>query len=165
MNVLDPTTWTAPFEVVFAALFVIVLGRAFATYWVGRAAAAGSGRSPRLRRVVGSSAFVAAVARVNRWGAPVVSASFLTVGLQTMVNLAAGFTRMPLTRYVPALVVGGLAWALIYSTVGFVSIGALVTLWQRSPALAVLLGLVLLALFGAFVAWQVRRRDDLSAQR
>ena len=48
---------------------------------------------------------------VARWGAPVVTLSFLTVGIQTLVNLAAGVMRMPLRRYIPALTVGAILWA------------------------------------------------------
>src|SRR5699024_2363610 len=58
---------------------------------------------------------------INRWGAPVVALSFLTVGFQTAANAAAGLTGMPARRYLPALAIGGLAWALIYATVGLVA--------------------------------------------
>ena len=58
---------------------------------------------------------------VNKWGAPVVAFSFLTIGFQTACNAAAGLTGMPLRRYLPALAVGGFAWAIIYATVGLVA--------------------------------------------
>ena len=62
---------------------------------------------------------------VERWGAPVVALSFLTVGIQTLVNLAAGVMRMPLRRYLPALTVGAILWAFLYATVGFATFAAL----------------------------------------
>ena len=70
---------------------------------------------------------------MQRWGAPVVTASFLTVGVQTLVNLAAGLARMPLRRYLPALVVGGAIWAFIYATVWTAGLAAWRRLWELSP--------------------------------
>ncbi len=102
---MDPTTWDAPFPIVVAALFVIVMARANATYWVGRLSAAGARRT-RVARWMDADGYRRAVDRINRWGAPAVSASFLTIGVQTLVNLAAGGTRMPLIRYLPATIVG-----------------------------------------------------------
>ena len=40
-----------------------------------------------------------------RFGAPLVTLSFLTVGVQTVLNAAAGGLRMPLRRYTPAAIV------------------------------------------------------------
>ncbi len=55
---------------------------------------------------------------VSRYGAPVVAASFLTVGVQTAINAASGAMRMPARRYVPGLLVGAVLWALLYTTAG-----------------------------------------------
>lgn len=134
-NLWNPMAWDAPFPVVAAALFLIVLLRAGLTYLLGRLAAAG-GRHTRAARVMERPGFVHAVERINRLGAPVVTLSFLTVGVQTMVNFSAGFLRMPLWRYLPALAVGGLIWALVYASVGFVGIGAFALAWRQHPALA-----------------------------
>jgi membrane protein DedA with SNARE-associated domain len=150
---VDPTTWDAPFPIVVAALFVIVMARANATYWVGRLSAAGARRT-RVARWMDADGYRRAVDRINRWGAPAVSASFLTIGVQTLVNLAAGGTRMPLIRYLPATIVGSLAWALLYGTVGFVGLEALVLLWQHSPAVAIVATALLLAALGWFIARQ-----------
>ena len=38
--------------------------------------------------------------------------------MQTLVNAAAGALRMPLSRYVPAAVVGSLLWATLYTSAG-----------------------------------------------
>ncbi|HIY40534.1 MAG TPA: DedA family protein, partial [Candidatus Nocardiopsis merdipullorum] len=77
-----------PFWVVYFTLLVVILLRAPATYWLGRGLGAGVSRSrlgkrlgPRLDR---------AQERVDRYGAPVVTLSFFTVGAQTAINLAAG---------------------------------------------------------------------------
>ncbi|WP_232548067.1 DedA family protein [Propioniciclava soli] len=152
---MDPRTWDAPWAVIFGALWVIVMLRANATYWLGRLAARGA-ESTRARRVMASPGYRTAADRLNRWGAPVVTLSFLTVGVQTVVNVAAGATRMPLRRYLPAVALGCVAWAAIYGTVGFFSVEALVVVWERAPVLAVALGVSLVGAFAAFVVWRVK---------
>lgn len=100
-----------------AGLYVIVLLRAGGTYAVGRLAGAGARRSKFAARY-SSDRFRRVERAIQRWGAPVVAVSFLTVGFQTAANFLAGTTRMPLPRYLPALFVGGAGWALIYATAG-----------------------------------------------
>ena len=121
-----------PYPVAVVVLFVIVLLRAGGTYALGRAAGAGAQRT-RLARLMARRGFARVQELVARWGAPVVALSFLTVGMQTLVNLAAGLTRMPLRRYVPALVIGSIIWALLYATVGFVTFAAWRRLYAISP--------------------------------
>lgn len=153
---MDPTKWDAPFPIIVAVLFVIVMLRSNATYWAGRLAANGAQRT-RVAAWMESAGYRRAVERINRWGAPAVSVSFLTIGVQTLVNLAAGATRMPLIRYVPATIVGSIAWALLYGTIGFVGFEALALLWQHSPVAAITAGVLLLAALGWFVVRQLRR--------
>lgn len=154
----DPTTWDAPFAVVVSALFVIVMLRANGTYWLGRALAAGARRS-RWERLLESKHYAAGAQWLNRWGAPAVSLSFLTIGIQTMVNLAAGVAQMPLRRYLPAVTVGCVLWAFMYGTVGFIGWLAVEALWGRSPALT----LALVALAAAGIIWALARRDRVPA--
>lgn len=144
-----------PYPLTVATLFVIVMVRANATYWVGRAARAGATRT-RLRRALSSAGFVRAQRLVGRWGAPVVTLSFLTVGIQTVVNLAAGATRMPLRRYLPAVTVGGVIWAFLYATAGFVTFAAWRRLYQFSPLLATVLLVALAVALVVFVTRQLR---------
>ena len=150
----NPLTWDAPYLVVVAGLFVIVFLRANGTYWLGRGMTAGAQRT-RLARLLESKHYANATRWLNRWGAPAISVSFLTVGIQTMINLAAGVTRMPLRRYIPATIVGSIMWAFVYGTVGFVSFVALQRLWTLSPVAVVAIGLVVVA--GA--AWLLLSRD------
>lgn len=136
-----------------AFLYVVVLCRAGGTYALGRGArkAANRGKvaawleSPRVER---------ASRIVNKWGAPVVAFSFLTIGFQTACNAAAGLTGMPLRRYLPALAVGGFAWAIIYATVGLAAIGLWLELFFRSPWAAV----AALALVVVLVIYLVRHK-------
>lgn len=150
---MDPTTWGAPFPIVVAALFGIVMARANGTYWLGRAAAAGTERS-RLRHLIDSKGYRDAAAWIDRWGPPAVTVSFLTIGVQTLVNLAAGVMRMPLRHYLPVVVAGSVVWAFIYATIGFVGVSALTRMWELSPVSAVVIAVVVV---GGICWWAVTR--------
>lgn len=150
----DPTTWEAPFAVVVLALFCIVMARANGTYWLGRGIARGASMT-KMRRLLESKHYATGARWLGRWGAPAVTLSFLTVGIQTMVNMAAGVTRMPLRQYLPAVTVGCVVWAFMYSTVGFIGWAALVKLWSVSPWAVITLG----ALAAIGVGFAIARRD------
>lgn len=112
-----------PVWLVFGVLWLGAFTRGSATYWVGRGVRAGGGRSrfagqlerPIVRRAEGW---------VQRFGAPAVALGFLTVGVQTAINASAGMLRMPLRRFLPAVTVGAVLWALVYTTVGFTVLDA-----------------------------------------
>ncbi|MHA7304736.1 DedA family protein [Arthrobacter sp. TMN-49] len=131
-----------PFIWAFLILFAIVMLRSNATYWAGRGLAAG-GRKTKLQKHLDSPAVLRAEKIIARWGAPAVSVSFLTIGVQTAINMSAGLGRMPLRRYIPATVVGSLAWACIYATIGLAAFEAAVAAAAGSPL--ALIALVLLA--------------------
>lgn len=152
---LNPLSWDAPWFVVALALFVIVMLRANGTYWLGRALARGADH-PRLARMVGSRGYQRAATWLNRWGAPVVTMSFLTIGVQTLVNLAAGITRMPLRRYLPAVILGCVAWAVLYATIGFAGYEAFRALHGWSPLAAWALVVVAVLGLAGFVVLRVR---------
>ena len=138
-----------PFWQAFLALFVIVLARSNATYWVGRGAIAA------WRRYRGSHGEPAARAEalLRRLGPFAVTLSYLTVGIQTAVHLTAGVMRMPLRFYVPAAVVGSAAWAALYATVGL----AVVQAWLAAEA-GSWWGVAVIVVAGvALVAWLVAR--------
>ena len=61
---------------------------------------------------------------INRWGAYAVPLCFLTVGLQTAVIITTGFTKMPMRRWLPGMLLGTLIWAIIYVTIGFTLLAA-----------------------------------------
>ncbi|MEU3708754.1 DedA family protein [Streptomyces catenulae] len=151
-------------KVVFAAagLYVIVLLRAGGTFAVGWLAAAGARRS-RFAERLSSARFVRAERAIQRWGAPVVAVSFLTVGFQTAANFLAGTMRMPLPRYLPALFVGGACWALLYATVGVGVLEVVTRLFAERTALGVAVVAVLLAAVCGAVVY--RRRRASSAAR
>ncbi|QIK74012.1 hypothetical protein G7070_15450 [Propioniciclava coleopterorum] len=158
--------WDAPFYVIVAALFVIVMCRANATYWLGRLIQSGARRT-RIAHAMSSPGYARAEQQLNKWGPPIISLSFLTIGFQTLVNLAAGATRMPLRRYLPAVTVGSVIWALLYGTVGYVGVESFNLLWARNPTVAVVVAVIAAAALAAFIVWRVResrrRRPDAAA--
>lgn len=124
----------------FSVLWVAVMFRANLIFWIGRGIAAGTGRS-RFASLLDSPMYALAQRLAARWGIIVVPLSFLTVGLQSFVQLSAGVSRMPLRRYLPALAVGGVIWAALYSTVGL----ALFHTWMKAGggwALAALVAVI-----------------------
>lgn len=139
------------------ALYVIVLLRAGGTFAVGWLAGAGARRS-RFAGRISSAKFLRAERAIQRWGAPVVALSFLTIGFQTAANFLAGSMRMPLTRYLPALFAGGAAWALIYATAGLGVLEVLGRLFAERTALGVSAVAALLLLAVGGVVLHRRRR-------
>ncbi|MDR6687586.1 membrane protein DedA with SNARE-associated domain [Arthrobacter sp. 1088] len=154
-----------PFGVALAALFAIVMIRVNVTYWLGRGAVAGfahtrfgaSLQQPSLQQ----SKAARAQAFIQRWGPYAVVLSFLTIGLQTAVNLAAGAARMPLRRYLPAAIGGSIIWALLYATIGLAALEAWLAVAATSPAGA---GLSVLAVL-AVIVWVVVARRRRSAAK
>ncbi len=105
-----------------AVMFGIVVARAQATYWLGRAAGTGIARS-RWGDRLGHDRLARAERVVARYGPVAVTLSFLTIGVQTAVNVVAGATRMPFGRYLAAMLVGSALWAVIWT------VGGLSVLW------------------------------------
>lgn len=147
-----------PYPLAVATLFVIVMARANGTYWLGRGLRSGAGRT-RVGPLLESPGYQRAERLVNRWGGPAVTMCFLTVGLQTMINIAAGATRMPLRRYLPAVTIGGVIWAFVYATVGFVTFEALLVLHRASPVAFWMLLAAVVATVAAVVVVNLRRRS------
>jgi membrane protein DedA with SNARE-associated domain len=150
-----------PFAITFAVLFGIVLLRAQATYWLGRGVTAGVLHTRLADKVTGPRT-TKAIASLNRWGLPLVTVSFLTIGLQTVVNAAAGLIRMPWIRYTIAMSIGCVAWALIYATVGIAAVEGALALAAHSPWALVALLAVLIGVVAAIIVVR-RRRHGLGA--
>ncbi|RYV52576.1 DedA family protein [Pengzhenrongella frigida] len=168
---------TLTFPALVAALFVIVLGRAQGTYWLGRAVTASTRRLRAGHRPTAGrwARFAAAVERwshgpggrratalLHRWGPVAVTLSFFTIGIQTAVNATAGLTRMRFSRYLVAMLPGCLAWALIYATVGFAAFYGAVALAAGSPWALAVTALVVLVGVGALLVRRRRQAERLA---
>ena len=132
-----------PWAWAWLALFAIVVLRAGGTFVIGRliASSAARGREPSPRMQI-------AIERVDRWGPPAVTLSFLTVGAQTVINLAAGLCRMTTPRYLLGLVPGAALWATIWTSIG-AGVVAVVRSAQSHPALIALVVCVVIAVAAA----------------
>ena len=123
-----------PIEVALAFMWVVGIVRTSIVYALGALAAEGGARLDRIRKAMDSPLLI------NRWGVIAVPLCFLTVGLQTAVIITTGFTKMPLRRWVPAMLVGTFMWACIYTTIGFAILAALgLEPWMFPLALAIVI--------------------------
>lgn len=153
---------------IFGFLFVVVLLRAQGTYWVGRwvrggatALATEPERHARLARMsarFSGPSMVRAQRFLERWGYIGVPVSFLTIGFQTMVNAAAGYSRMRWDLYTAAMLPGCVAWATMYGIVGL----SLIEAWRRSPWF--FLGAIALVVVLAWGATRLRRSAGSDAR-
>ena len=146
-----------PFWAVYLLFFCAAMVRSHATYAVGRGLRAGAQRTAsgaqdpdkirqRLGRRLDGPGLRRAEGLMARFGAPLVTLSFLTIGVQTLLNAAAGALRMPLRHYTPSAVLGSLVWAGLYTTAGFVVLETIqgVLPWWALLAVVAGAGVVLL---------------------
>ena len=119
-----------PIEVALAFMWVVGIVRTSIVYAL----------LDRIRKAMDSPLYRKARRLINRWGVIAVPLCFLTVGLQTAVIITTGFTKMPLRRWVPAMLVGTFMWACIYTTIGFAILAALgLEPWMFPLALAIVI--------------------------
>ena len=129
-----------PIEVALAFMWVVGIVRTSIVYALGALAAEGGARLDRIRKAMDSPLYRKARRLINRWGVIAVPLCFLTVGLPTAVIITTGFTKMPLRRWVPAMLVGTFMWACIYTTIGFAILAALgLEPWMFPLALAIVI--------------------------
>ena len=132
-----------PYPGVFLFFWCLAMMRSHTMYWIGRGITAGTART-RWVSLLESPVYARAQAWSARWGVLAVPVSFLTVGIQSVIQLSAGVARMPLRRYVAATAAGAIAWAAVYTTIGM----AILTAWLTGPTgrLASLMMLTVLVL-------------------
>lgn len=161
-----PSIETHPAWIVYGFFFCVVFFRAQGTYWLGRGLTAGALRFSRARagqrwegthRHFDGARLDKATVFINKWGAPAISLSFLTIGFQTMVNFAAGVMRMNFLRYLISMIVGCLAWAAIYATIGMTVFLGWLKLLALSP-IGACAALVVLAGIITATVWHRRRK-------
>lgn len=129
-----------PIEVALAFMWGVGIVRTSIVYGLGVLAAEGGSRFDRIRKAMDSPLYRKARRLINRWGVIAVPLCFLTVGLQTAVIITTGFTKMPLRRWVPAMLLGTFIWACIYTTIGFAILAALgLEPWMFPLALAIVI--------------------------
>ena len=130
-----------PYPWVFLFFWCLAMMRSHTMYWIGRGITAGTARS-RWVSLLESPVYARAQAWSARWGVLAVPVSFLTVGLQSFIQISTGVARMPLRRYVAATAAGAIAWAAAYTTIGM----AILTAWLTGPTGRLICLLMLTAL-------------------
>lgn len=136
-----------PFWAVLAVLWTGAFVRGTAIYWLGRGARAGGARS-RWAHHLDRPMVVRAEAWVRRIGPPAVTLGYLTVGVQSAINASAGILRMPLSRFLPAVALGAVLWAVLYATVGLAVVDAWLgnlSWWWAAAAVGVLVAVVVVS--------------------
>lgn len=159
-----------PFWLVFAVLFVGAMLRGQMMYWIGRIpteqalkrTAPTTGWRGRAHEWLSGGGADAGIRSIRRWGLPVVSAGYLTIGFQSVVQAAAGVLRIPLPWYILAQIPGALAWALIYSTIGFALWAAALAAAAGSPwGVAAIIALLATAVSAILLRRRRRRAASL----
>ena len=117
-----------PYPWVFLFFWCLAMMRSHTMYWIGRGITAGTART-RWVSLIESPMYARAQAWSARWGVLAVPMSFLTVGLQSFIQIFTGVARMPLHRYAAATAAGAIAWASVYTTIGM----AILTAWITGP--------------------------------
>ena len=153
----------------FVFLFVVVLLRAQATYWLARGAASGAVLATGRQGFLGTMArwFDGPIPRkgaamLDKWGLIVIPLCFLTVGIQTAVNAGAGLVRMRWSTYTIAMIPGCVLWALLYGLGTLAVFAAAIRAVAGSPWGWA--GLTLIAtLIAAKIAWGRRKRRAVDA--
>ncbi|MDR2454383.1 MAG: hypothetical protein LBD51_07560 [Bifidobacteriaceae bacterium] len=151
-----------PFAIAFWCLTAVACVRSQCTYWLGRAVRAGVLRAPWAKRL-SSQAALKARARLERWGWPLIPFSFLTVGFQTAVNLAAGVIGWRWGRYTLAAIPGWLMWGAVYAAGGLAVFAGVIALAAADPWLAVPIIEAAVVLVVAAVVLVRRRRRAAAA--
>ena len=152
-----------PYPWVFLFFWCLAMMRSHTMYWIGRGITAGTARS-RWVSLLESPVYARAQAWSARWGVLAVPVSFLTVGIQSVIQLSAGVARMPLRRYLPAVIVGCVIWAFIWGTGGVISLVIISQAWEHSPVLTVT-GLVVVAVAVTGFNLLGRHRGDQPSKR
>ena len=160
-------TSTGPFPLVFLTLTLLVASRSNLVYGIGRYGrrVTISGREPsggfrrRAWQWANAKRTQRAMDNIKKRGWIVISLAYLTIGIQTVVNVAAGVVGLSWPKYNLAAFPGWLAWALIYSTVGFAVWNAAVAAAAGSPAgIAVFCALALAAAVGCILSRRRKKR-------
>lgn len=137
-----------PFAATWVFFWCVGMARSSTMHWLGRGARTAGERH---RTWAEREPVRRAERLVARFGAPIVTVSFVTIGFQSAIQAASGLLRMPwLRRFVPAAVVGAAIWATVYTTIGlavlYATIGRLGWGWglaALAAVVAVIVGIVL----------------------
>lgn len=155
-------SWASTGIALFLFVFVMSFIQGQVTYWVGRLVVEGTFKGRGKTKFFGAIAnfFEGPVPQTGakflaRWGLPVITLCYLTVGLQTAVIAGAGVLRVPWLRFTLFMVPGVAIKAVLWGT-------GLLVIWQSILYAAAgnpWAWLVLVVIIGCLVGfWWIRRR-------
>lgn len=107
-------------------LAILVGLRAQATYWCGKLVQRGLLKTKWAKKISRQSNS-RGVKTIQKWGWPIIPLSFLTIGLQTIIQFSAGLIDIKWSRYTLAAIPGYIIWALIYASGGLTLFNSIVT--------------------------------------
>ncbi len=151
----------------FALLYLVATARGQATYWLARVVAeqaeqrigpdlSGS-RLGTVQRWLQSESVDRGRRAVRRWGLLAVPFCYLTVGFQTMVLAAAGALQVAWLPFTVVQVPGALAWALIYTTIGWAAWEATMAALSGRPLALAAVASVVLVVIATRLSQRIRR--------
>lgn len=116
-----------PYWLVFGFFYALGTARGQATYWAGRVVTEQvlrrtypvEGWRLRMHTWLEGGGADRGIDALRRSGLVMVPLCYLTVGFQSLVLVGAGVLRIPWGRFTLAQVPGALAWAAVYSTIGW----------------------------------------------
>ncbi len=153
-----------PVVFVFIFMFFGAFTRAQSTYWIGRymgkfimtRGRPDDGWRLTMYERIHAPSTQNAIDVLQHRGWPVIPLSFLTVGFQSLVQLSAGLIRTPWALYTPAMLPGVVAWATIYTTVGWAVWEATLHAIAGSPITFIVVVATIVGLYW----WRSRKGND-----
>lgn len=149
-----------PFWALLSFMFGVAFLRGQATYWLARGITRASlqgapdeGWRGRMAAWLDSPGVDHGANVLRRFGIVAVPLCYLTVGLQTAVLASAGVLRLHALVFTLAQIPGAVAWAVIYSTIGWAIWEAALFTAAGSPW-----GIAAIALVIGLLIWFVARR-------
>ena len=169
MNEIPQFIAEGPFALLFAFFMFGAFARSSATYALGRyanhlmlrPAPPTSGFPLRIWTWANLPTTQRAMATVRRRGWIAIPLACLTVGVQSFVMLAAGIIGLSYPRFALAAFPGWVAWAAIYSTIGFAVWNAAIAAAAGSPAGIAVMCAVIVGC-GAYIVLKRRRKRRIS---
>lgn len=165
MSALPTFISEGPFALIYAFFLFGAFSRSSCTYGVGRYAhhlllkpdPPTEGFRGKICGWAQDPKTLQTMAMLRRRGWIAIPAAFLTVGVQTFVVVSAGLIGLSYPRFVLAAFPGWLAWAAIYSTIGFAMWKAAVAAAAASPAGIAAISMLTLGL-GVYVVIKKRKK-------
>ena len=159
---MNPLNWQGPRIFIYLGLYVIVCCRSTLMYTIARAVTTGLSKTRMMQNKMSGQKFSRASALIARYGAPAVALCFFTVGLQTLILLASGTSKMPLRSFLPAVALGGMFWAGIYGTVGLVGFKLIAKAWAYNPFFTVGVLMIISSAVMAYIYIAKTRTNSLA---